>query len=346
MPAPLSAQLLSRFRRRRAAGERVKTLADELGIPWQRLDKALRNGVPKNCPLPNVGEGRPDVALAKSGGERGRSRGPEKAVLTKPATRGPSLLSEKYRPSRLANLFGQPNVVTHLQTFVANAYPVAFLFSGETGTGKTSAALALAKELGCDLDQKEFGGVHVLASGEQSAEAVRECFQRMWLQAPCGSGWKVFILNEAERMHVQAETIWLDRLESIPPRTVIVFTTNHPQKISQRFRDRCVLHQFDSDAELLRDSARLLLTRIWRAEAGRRADSKTINQAISAATVGNQISFRRAVQLLQPHLTAKEKSHGKNGHSNGKGLRAARRGVRPAKGDSSRRRTKRRVLGR
>jgi len=330
MPAPpLSAQLLSRFRERRAAGERVKTMADELGIPWQRLDKALRHG--PSGPLPPV---RPS-----------REREPEKAVLTKPANRGPSLLSEKYRPSRLANLFGQPHVVRSLQAFVKDPYPVAFLFSGETGTGKSSAALALAKELGCDLDQMEFGGVHVIASGEQSAEAVRECFQRMWLQAPCGSGWKVFILNEAERMHVQAETIWLDRLESIPPRTVIVFTTNHPQKISQRFRDRCVLHLFDSDAELLRDSARLLLNRIWKAETGQRPDSKTIDSVIDAATVGNQISFRRAVQLLQPHLTGKEKSHGKNGNSNGKRLRTARGSLRPAKGNKARRRKTRRVLG-
>jgi hypothetical protein len=332
MPAlavSLTAEALSRFRQRRAAGERVKTLAEELGIPWQRLDKALRHGSPETTasePVP------------------ARPSEPETAVLGVPAISGPGLLSDKYRPVRLANLFGQPHVVRHLQAFAADPYPVAFLFSGETGTGKTSAALALATELGCDLDQREFGGVHVIASGEQSAEAVRECFQRMWLQAPCGSGWKVFILNEAERMHVQAETIWLDRLESIPPKTVIVFTTNHPQKISQRFRDRCMSLHFDSDAGLLRESAHLLLTRIWRAETGRSADLQIIDHVITAATVAGQLSFRRAVQFLQPHLTGKEQSHG-NGRSNGTRVRALGRRVRSAKGDPARRRAKRRVLG-
>ena len=333
MPATLTAATLSRFRQRRAAGERVKTLADELGIPWQRLDKALRHGRPETLPA------------ARTSGNESRPPEPETATLTTPAISGPGLLSDRYRPVRLANLFGQPHVVRNLQAFANNPYPAAFLFAGETGTGKTSTALALATELGCDLDQREFGGVHVIASGEQSAEAVRECFQRMWLQAPCGSGWKVFILNEAERMHVQAETIWLDRLESIPPRTVIVFTTNHPAKISQRFRDRCVSLHFDSDAGLLQNSVRLLLTRIWRAETHRSPDRTLIDSVITAATVAGQISFRRAVQLLQGHLTGKEKSNG-NGRSNGTRVRTAGRGLRHAKGDSSRRRAKRRVLGR
>jgi hypothetical protein len=333
MPAlavSLTAEALSRFRQRRAAGERVKTLAEELGIPWQRLDKALRHGCPP---------------AAETRAIESRPLEPETAVLGMPAITRPGLLSDKYRPVRLANLFGQPHVVRHLQGFAANPYPVAFLFSGETGTGKTSAALALATELGCDLDQREFGGVHVIASGEQSAEAVRECFQRMWLQAPCGSGWKVFILNEAERMHVQAETIWLDRLESIPPKTVIVFTTNHPGKISQRFLDRCVCMHFDSDAGLLQNSVRLLLDRIWRAETGRSPDRTIIDQVITAATVANQLSFRRAVQFLQGHLTGKERPHG-NGRSNRTRVRASRRGLRHAKGNPSRRRAKRRVLGR
>jgi DNA polymerase III delta prime subunit len=44
------------------------------------------------------------------------------------------------------------------------------LFTGPTGTGKTSAALALAADLGCGSD--EFGGLQVISSGEQTADAA------------------------------------------------------------------------------------------------------------------------------------------------------------------------------
>ena len=294
MSATLTLDLLQRFRERRAAGASVKSLADELGIPWQRLDKVLRHGMPggpvftvQPPPLP------PPETL--------RPIEPERAVLT-PPTKGPGLLVEKYRPRRLGTLFGQPEVVRALKAFVRAPYPAAFLFTGETGTGKTSAALALAVELGCDLEAKEFGGVHTLASGEQSADAVRECCQRMWLRPMTGSGWKVFILNEAERMHPQAETIWLDRLEDLPPKTVAIFTTNHGEKLNQRFRDRCIHMPFDSDARRLEQSARVFLTRLWQAETGRPPAGKLIERLVSEATVYGRLSFRRAAQLLQPHL--------------------------------------------
>lgn len=302
MSATLSAEALDLYRQRRAAGASVKSLAEELGIPWQRLDKALRHGIAGRAALvvepPPVPEDTGPVE-------------PERAVLPEPALQGPGLLIEKYRPTRLRTIFGQPQIVRRLQAFARAPYPAAFLFTGETGTGKTSAALALAAELGCDLEQKDFGGVQMLASGEQSAEAVRECCARMWLSPMCGSGWKVFILNEAERMHVQAETIWLDRLENIPPKTVVVFTSNHAAKLSPRFRDRCVHLPFQSGAKRLHESARTLLTKVWRAETGKPPRSQIVEQVVTEATVAGQLSFRRAVQLLQAYLPPKRESRRK-----------------------------------
>ncbi|MCK6470864.1 MAG: AAA family ATPase [Planctomycetes bacterium] len=302
MNATLNVELLHQFRQRRAAGASVKSLADELGIPWQRLDKALRHGIAGRVPVPVQAPLPPPKA------EPERPIEPERAVLAKPLLQGNGLLAEKYRPIRLQSIFGQPQIVRHLKGFAAAPFPAAYLFSGETGTGKTSAALALAAELGCDMDQKEFGGVQVIASGEQSAEAVRECSERMWLSPMCGSGWKVFILNEAERMHLQAETIWLDRLENIPPRTVIVFTTNHAEKLSQRFRDRCVHLPFESDARRLQESVRVFLQRIWKAETGKTPNAKLIEEIVASSMVAGRLSYRRAVQFLQPHLPPKRES--------------------------------------
>ncbi len=213
-------------------------------------------------------------------------------------------LTERYRPRCLDELRGQPEAVAFLRQFVEAPYPVALLFSGETGTGKTSAAVALAGELGCDVDRDGFGGVHQIASGEQNAEAVKATYDLMWQTPMFGSGWKVIILNEADRMSPAAETIWMDRLEALPPRTVVVFTTNYPEKLSRRLRDRCIELPFTSSAEDLGGEARELIRMIWRAERGTNPSTKIVEALAHRATVDGSLSFRRLVQGIQVALAA------------------------------------------
>jgi len=273
----LDESVLETVRTRRSAGESLGSLAREVGLSWQRLWTMLYPSAPGPGKLPAL---RPN---AKAGS-----------------------LTEKYRPTSLDAIWGQEQVVKVLRSFAAAPYPTAFVFEGETGTGKTSAALALAAELGCDLPAKEFGGVHTIASGEQSADTVRETYRQMHNCPWQGSGWKVVIVNEADRMARPAETIWLDVLEAIPPRTVIIFTTNEADRLSQRFLDRCTRLSFESDADKLARSARQLLAAIWRHETGQAVDPSSFSHLVDRATANGQISFRRAVQLLTVALAERE----------------------------------------
>jgi replication-associated recombination protein RarA len=224
---------------RRAAGESLKSLAAEVGLSWQRLWTLLYPTAPVGK-LPVV---RPIVSAGS--------------------------LTEKYRPVSLDAIWGQPSAVKVLRKFAANPYPTAFIFEGATGTGKTSAALALAGDLGCDLSAKGFGGVQTIASGEQSADSVRDAYRAMFNCPWQGSGWKVVIVNEADRMARPAETIWLDVLEAIPAKTVVIFTTNEAGRLSQRFMDRCTRLAFESDAGKLRESALAFASAMWKAETGK-----------------------------------------------------------------------------
>lgn len=195
-------------------------------------------------------------------------------------------------------LFVGYDVVAHLQEFAGNPYPMAWLFEGETGTGKTTAAMALAAELGCDIDQQELGGVHVIASGEQTADAVRQTCRQMHLTPLYGSGWQVVIVNEVDRMSPQAETVWLDRLEQLPRRAVVVFSTNHPDRLSQRFRDRCTRLRFESAKGKLSLAAYSLCCAIWRQERRDEPDMSVIARVVEDATEGGRLSLRRVVQVL------------------------------------------------
>lgn len=285
--------LLQTFDRCRS-GESIKAIARAVSVPWQRLSADLKRW----CAV----HGREYPIGSKPAATAATPKPPAPKPIV-PA--GP--LTDRYRPQTVVAIRGQDQAVAALSAFLAEPYPTAFLFHGPTGTGKTSAAVALAADLGCDLSEPGLGGLIQIASGEQTADTVRETARQLWTRPLYGSGWKVLVVNECDRMHPQTETVWLDRLENLPPRTVIVFTTNHADKLARRFRDRCERIEFDGEGTAARRAAvKTLLDDVWRAETGGPFPNRTRLDELVAASVdedGN-VSFRRAVQALQAEVNA------------------------------------------
>jgi hypothetical protein len=199
-------------------------------------------------------------------------------------------------------LLGQPWVSQQLQLFAEQPYPVAFLFEGDTGTGKTSAALLLAEALGVQVEQGPFGGLHQIASGEQTGETVRRMMESLRCRPFFGSGWKVLVVNEADAMTPNAAFVWLDALEDLPSQTVVIFTTNAAGRIPARLRDRCERLAFESSALLLRPYLQELTDRIWRQEGC--AGQPPEIEALGVADENGNASFRRLVQKLTPYIRA------------------------------------------
>jgi hypothetical protein len=214
-------------------------------------------------------------------------------------------LTDKYRPRTLAEVLGQPEVVTSLQRFVLAPYSCAMLFQGDSGIGKTSAAYALAYDLGCAVAEAELGGVFEIPSGSQTAESVRKILDLLRYRPLCGSGWRVLMVNECDRMALPVETIWLDALEHLPAKTIVIFTTNEPTRLSQRFRNRCEEYAFQGGTDHLKPWIAALAHRLWEREGkGPPPDLDGIGLPTLGDVSSMTASFRLAVQQLQRRLRA------------------------------------------
>lgn len=209
-------------------------------------------------------------------------------------------LTDRWRPPTLDDIAGQSWVVSQLKLYLEMPVECAFLFAGGTGIGKTSMALALARELGIGVDAEEFGGLYQISSGEQTGETVRKAMNDLQVRPFMGSGWKMLVVNECEAMTPNAAYTWLDALERIPPRSVVVFTTNELRKLPSRFRDRCECFSFVSGYLALKPDLQEFSDRVWREETGR--DDCPDVDTLGGLVVDGDVSFRRLLALLEPRI--------------------------------------------
>lgn len=156
-------------------------------------------------------------------------------------------LYKKYRPRNWKDMIGQERIVASLKEMAATGnVPTGMLFSGGPGTGKTTAALILAKALNCDnpingepcnecnsckaIDNNASLGVKYISLANQgSADDVRRMVNEAQLSQPVKK--QVWILDEAHNLSNQAFDALLIPLESEQMKSLFIFCSTEPEKI-------------------------------------------------------------------------------------------------------------------
>lgn len=215
-------------------------------------------------------------------------------------------LALKYRATtRIGDIRGQPHVTRYMTNFVKNPHSRAFLFAGSPGIGKTLTGYAIANELGCNTGGNEgdriLSGFVELPSGIQNKASVIEELNRLHYRPFNATGYRVLMFNECDKMSDEAKTVLLDGLERLPQSCIVIFTTNNPQSLDFRFRDRCLCFDFTSNIEDLREPAKELVKAIWQKETGRKTGAPTLNDLGCGYKIGS-ISFRGLLTRLECHI--------------------------------------------
>jgi DNA polymerase III gamma/tau subunit len=130
-------------------------------------------------------------------------------------------LADKYRPTTWGDVIGQDKIVSRLRTLAARGALAgrAFWLSGQSGTGKTTIARLIAREVADEFLVQELDAAALTVAELQSLEAQMHV---------CGWGEKTgraYLVNEAHALRKPVIRQLLVLLERIPRHVVIVFTT-------------------------------------------------------------------------------------------------------------------------
>lgn len=152
------------------------------------------------------------------------------------------IATEKYRPNKLDDVVGQEHVIKFLKKFVKNKDIPNMLFSGPAGCGKTSAVIALAKEL-YDKNWKDYF-YEINASDENSVETIRNKIKNYAQLKVVGQEYKIIFFDEMDYLSKSAQACLRRIIENSTKTCRFVFSCNYPNKVIQPLIDRCVVFRF------------------------------------------------------------------------------------------------------
>lgn len=160
-------------------------------------------------------------------------------------------LYRKYRPKDFEEVLGQDHITGVLKNAIkAGRISHAYLFSGPRGTGKTSVARILAKEIGCsDIDLLEIDAAS--SRGIDEIRALRDATHFVPLQGKV----KVYIIDEVHMLTKEAFNALLKTLEEPPSHVIFILATTELEKVPETIISRCQNFSFRKIPEnILRDS--------------------------------------------------------------------------------------------
>jgi replication factor C small subunit len=152
----------------------------------------------------------------------------------------------------VGDIKGQASVVQRLASYAAMTDFPHLLFAGPPGTGKTTAAMALTRDVfGTDFRQNL---LEMNASDERKLESIRTKVKQFARTAPYGGAkFKIIFLDEADALTHDAQGALRRIMEQYAETCRFILSCNYSSKIIEPIQSRCAVFRFRplADAEVL-----------------------------------------------------------------------------------------------
>jgi len=198
--------------------------------------------------------------------------------------------TEKYRPTVFSELVGQEDIIKRVSSLTNSLNIPHLLFAGPAGTGKSTLALIIVKEL-YKKDWKE-NYLELNASDERGIQVIREKVKNFARTKSLGNvPFKVIFLDEADALTPEAQQALRRTMENYSTTCRFVLSCNYSSKIIDPIQSRCAIFRFKL---LEKKDIEKLILKIAEQE------KLTIDEkAMEILYEGSEGDCRRAVNLLQ-----------------------------------------------
>lgn len=170
-------------------------------------------------------------------------------------------LYRKWRPKTFTDVVGQKQVsLTLMRALREGKLAHAYLFSGPRGTGKTSMAKILARAINCEhgptdhpcntcdaclaiLQGESMDVIEIDAASNRGIDEVRALREHVKF-LPVEGRKKVFIIDEAHMLTMEAWNALLKTIEEPPEHVLFIFATTEYEKLPVTIISRCQRYHF------------------------------------------------------------------------------------------------------
>jgi len=149
---------------------------------------------------------------------------------------------EKYRPESLVDVMGHEDIVGRLQSYVSRNDLSHFLFSGPAGTGKTTCATAIARELYGEDWQENF--LELNASDQRGIDVVRDRIKNFARTSFGGHEYRIIFLDEADALTSDAQGALRRTMEQFSNNVRFILSCNYSSQIIDPIQSRCAVFRF------------------------------------------------------------------------------------------------------
>ena len=142
-------------------------------------------------------------------------------------------LINKYRPDTFETFVGNTGQIDALRrALLVDSRPHAFLFTGPSGIGKTTAARIIATTLNADV-------LEIDAASNNGVDAMRSLTETAQYMPMNGSGRRLIILDEAHMLSKASWNAALKLIEEPPSHLFLALCTTEAHKVPDTIKTRC-----------------------------------------------------------------------------------------------------------